>query len=87
MVQLSLTGARGDEKLRPLEVPGSYRAGFPDDVVPENVARLYARMGSDIRNGTRTAPTFADAVAVHRIIDAVESAAKTGRRVAPIAGA
>ena len=33
MVQLSLTGSRGEEKtFRPLEVPASYRAGWPQDV-------------------------------------------------------
>ncbi len=81
MVQLSLAGARGDERaLRPLEVPASYRAGWPDNVVPGNVARLYARMAADLRNGTRTAPTFDDAIEIHRIIAAVESAAASGHR-------
>jgi hypothetical protein len=38
--------ARGDEKaFRPLEVPASYRSAWPEDVVPGNVARIYARMG------------------------------------------
>src|SRR5262245_21455871 len=48
MVQLSLIGARGEEKaFRPLQVPASYRTGWPQDVVPGNVARLYARMAQD----------------------------------------
>jgi len=81
MVQLSLKGARGDEKaFRPLEVPASYRSGWPEDVVPGNVARVYARMARDLREGTRTAPSFEDAVAVHRIIKAIERAAENGRR-------
>ena len=42
MVPLSLKGARGEEKaFLPLEVPVSYRSGWPEDVVPGNVARLY----------------------------------------------
>jgi predicted dehydrogenase len=82
LVQLSLTGARGDEKaFRPIEVPASNRSGWPDDVVPGNVARIYARMARDLREGTRTAPSFEDAVALHRVIAAIETAAETGRRV------
>lgn len=84
MVQLSLEGARGEEReLRPLEVPPSYRAGFPDNVVPGNVARIYARMAADLREGTHAAPSFDDAVRVHRLIAAIEEAADSGRRIAP----
>jgi predicted dehydrogenase len=82
MVQLSLKGARGTEKtFRPLEIPASYLSGWPEDVVPGNVARLYARMARDLREGTRTAPTFEDAVAVHRIIAAIEKAAESGNKL------
>ncbi|AMK23075.1 gfo/Idh/MocA family oxidoreductase [Sphingomonas histidinilytica] len=78
MVQLSLAGGRGDEKeLKPIEVPADLRTGWPDDVVPGNVARVYARMAKDLRDGTRTAPPFDDAVAVHRIIAAIEDAAQS----------
>jgi predicted dehydrogenase len=81
LVQLSLMGARGGEKeFRALEVPASYRSGWPEDVVPGNVARLYARMARDLRDGTRTAPSFEDAVAVHRVIAAIEKAAESGSR-------
>jgi predicted dehydrogenase len=81
LVQLSLKGAQGDEMaFRPLEVPASYRAGWPDDVVPGNVARIYARMARDLREGTRTAPSFEDAVAVHRVIAAIETSAENGCR-------
>ena len=84
MVQLSLKGARGDEKaFQPLEVPASYRAGWPEDIEPGNVARVYARMARDLREDTRMAPSFEDAVAVHRIIDAIERAAESGCRTAP----
>ncbi len=84
MVQLRLKGGRGDERtLRPLEVPVSYRAGWPGDVVPGNVARVYARMAADLRQGTRTAPSFDDAVGLHRLLAAIEAAADSGRRVAP----
>ncbi|MCG7505175.1 Gfo/Idh/MocA family protein [Mesorhizobium retamae] len=82
MVQLSLQGARGEDKVfRPLEVPASHRAGWPREVEPGNVARLYASMADDLQNGTRTAPSFDDAVAVHRIIAAIEKSAESGKRV------
>ncbi|OYC99546.1 hypothetical protein [Rhizobium sp. N324] len=82
MVQLSLMGGRGEEKtFRPLEIPASYRVGWPQDVEPGNVARLYARMARDLRDGTRTAPSFEDAVAVHRVIAAIERAAESGSRI------
>lgn len=84
MVQLSLAGARGEEKsFRSLEVPASYLSGWPDKVEPGNVARIYARMARDLREGTRAAPSFEDAVAVHRIIAAIEKAAENGKRIAP----
>ncbi|MBV8509515.1 MAG: Gfo/Idh/MocA family oxidoreductase [Xanthobacteraceae bacterium] len=82
MVPLSLRGARGEEKmLTALEVPISYRLGWPNDVEAGNVARLYSRMARDLREGTRTAPSFDDAVGLHQIIAAIETAAETGGRV------
>ncbi|WP_244546191.1 Gfo/Idh/MocA family oxidoreductase [Bosea sp. OK403] len=82
MVQLALKGIRGEEKaFRPIEVPASYRAGWPEAVEPGNVAHVYAGMAHDLRHGTRTTPRFDDAVAVHRVIDAIERAAESGRRV------
>jgi predicted dehydrogenase len=85
MVELSLAGAqRADKAFRALEVPASYRSGWPKDVEPGNVARVYARMARDLREGTQTAPSFEDAVAVHRIIEAIEKAAESRRRIALI---
>lgn len=77
MVPLALSGGHGEDRtLRTLKVPSSYRSGWPDDVVPGNVARVYARMANHLRNGTSTAPTFDNAVGLHRIITAVEEAAE-----------
>jgi predicted dehydrogenase len=82
MEQLSLYGVQdGETAFRPLELPASYRSGWPEDPVPGNVARLYARMAQDLRNGTHTAPSFDDAVAVHRVIAAIEKAAESGSRI------
>lgn len=82
MAQLSLTGVRGEGRVfQPLEVPASYPSGWPEQVEPGNVARLYARMACDLREHTHSAPSFEDGVAVHRVIDAIERAAESGRRV------
>jgi hypothetical protein len=40
-------------------------------------------MASDVREKTRTAPSFDDAVELHRLIGAIEVAADSGRRVRP----
>lgn len=50
-------------------------------MVPGNVARVYTRMAQDLREGTNTAPSVENAVAVHRILAAIEKAAENGSRV------
>ncbi len=83
MVQLSLAGGRGNEPaLQTLTVPVSYYESLPPEPIPGNVARLYARMAADLRTGTRTAPSFEDAVALHRLIAAIEESSERGLRLA-----
>lgn len=50
-------------------------------LVPGNVARIYQRFADDLRHGTRTAPSFEDAVALHRVLHAIEKSADEGVRV------
>ncbi len=85
MVPLTLEGGRGDDRaLRAMEVPSAYREGVSvQDVVPGNVGRVYARMAADLRQGTRSAPSFDDAVELHRLLEAIEVAAAKGSRVSP----
>lgn len=76
IVQLSIRGANGDEReLTPLAPPASAYDGWPDSSVARNVAQLYAMIAQDIRTGTRSAPSFRDAVALHETIDAIERSA------------
>lgn len=83
MADLSLHGARGDEKVfQPIPIPDALREGWPEDAVPANVARMYATMASDLKNGTRTAPSFDDGVVLHRVIAAIEKAAVSGAKIA-----
>ncbi|MGE4552717.1 MAG: Gfo/Idh/MocA family protein [Desulfovibrionaceae bacterium] len=77
MAQLSLFGARGEEtELRPLTPPAEMYQGWPDSVIPRNVAGIYARVAKDIRTGTREAPSFQDAVKLHELLDAIERSSR-----------
>jgi predicted dehydrogenase len=81
IVPLSITGAQGKNRtLEPISVPDD---GIElDDNVPGNIARVYKRFANDLRTGSRTAPNFDDAVALHRTLAAIEEAARSGSRVA-----
>ena len=45
-----------------------------------NVAQADARFARDYREGTHFCPTFEDAAGRHRMLNAIETAAATGRR-------
>jgi hypothetical protein len=45
-----------------------------------DLAYLYAAYAKDRREGTRVAPTFADAMKMHRLIDLISAASSTGTR-------
>jgi predicted dehydrogenase len=72
-------GKRG-EGFSEIEVPSSYYFGLDEAPVARNVAGIYRLMARDIRQGTRGAPSFDDAVRLHRILDAVELSSNTGAR-------
>ena len=77
MIQLTVRGARGEKAdLDSLMPPASAYDGWPEPAAARNVARIYARLFDDICNGTQTAPTFQDAVALHELIDAIEQSAQ-----------
>lgn len=91
--ELSLTGgaARGFQAgLLALAVNGAHAdtadAGasmLPDTAV--NVARVYAALRDDIRNGSSTAPDFGRAVALSHLMDDVLASAADGCSVTPSA--
>ncbi|WP_221030224.1 Gfo/Idh/MocA family protein [Actomonas aquatica] len=77
MVQLTLRGARGDAtEMESLMPSAEAYAGWPEDALVRNVTRMYARLADDIQNGTHTVPSFQDAVALHEVIDAIETSAR-----------
>ena len=74
--QLTVLGARGEAtELTELMPPAEAYAGWPDNPVARNVARMYALVARDIREGTRLAPGFGDAVALHDVLEAIERSA------------
>jgi predicted dehydrogenase len=73
-----------DEGLQDLTIPDSYYWG-PDSLKNDaglvlNVAQAHRKFVKDIREGTSETPSFADAVKLHQLLDAVERAAQTGER-------
>jgi len=84
MFQLSLSGAKGDDRdFHPIALPADLAADVTDGPMVGNVRRVYAAMISDLRSGTKLAPTFEHAVELHQILASVEVAAATGTRVKP----
>lgn len=67
----------------PLDVPPNLLSGRSGCAVVGNVAGIYNRLAVDLRDGSRSAPTFDDAVAValHRTMAAIEQAAAGGQRI------
>jgi predicted dehydrogenase len=80
--EMDVRGGRGAQStLELLPVPEKYRWAPPQAPGPStNVAQAYARFARDYREGTHLCPTFEDAVTRHRMLNAIETAAATGRR-------
>src|SRR5260221_6514964 len=85
MFEMTVRGGKGAQSsLEVLPVPEQYRWSPPQSSGPSiNVAQAYARFARDYREGTHFCPTFDDAVTRHRMLDAIETAAATGRRQTP----
>lgn len=80
-----IEGARGDgQVLQVLPVPADYDWLVSNDLggSQRELASLYAAHARDVRDGTSTAPTFADAVAMHGLLDKIEQSDRSGHRVA-----
>jgi predicted dehydrogenase len=67
--------------VRDIEVPQKYVTANADiGIVATTVSNNYALLAADLKSGTKMAPTFTDAVILHRLINAVEQSAATGTR-------
>ena len=86
---LQVTADGGQAQIFEMTVRGGNGAQSSLEALPApqgpstNVARAYARFARDYREGTHLCPTFDDAVTRHRMLDAIEQAAATGRRQTP----
>lgn len=73
-----------DNELRELTIPDAYYSAphslYNDSGYVLNMAQAYSKFAKDIQEGTTLAPTFADAVKLHQLLDAVEKSAQTGER-------
>ncbi len=81
--ELTVRGAQGAaEDLTELPVPAKYRwvpDGLPGDS-RYNVAQFYARLAECIHEAKPMSPGFAEAVARHRLLDAIVRSSETGRK-------
>jgi predicted dehydrogenase len=83
---LTVAGAKGRNEPVELAVPAALTEKWPaltslDGAPAYNVGRAYAAFAADIENGTHSVPDFADAVARHEVIAAIERSADSGERV------
>lgn len=78
---VELHSAKPGEALTPVAVPSEYER-VPGDPTSMSytVAQAYAGLLADLEDHGHRTPTFADAVARHRLLDAIERAAATGTR-------
>lgn len=61
-----------NEDLKVIEIPKELYNQKPEHVIPRNVAGIYELIANDIENGTKTAPSFDDAVLLHELLDKIE---------------
>jgi hypothetical protein len=80
-----IEGSQGDGgEWHVLATPARYHT-IPDsslDVTVQDLAQLYAAFAKDRASGTSDARSFSDAVAMHRVIDAINSASSLHHTVA-----
>jgi predicted dehydrogenase len=79
-----IEGAHGDNlALTVLPVPDGYdwlpKSDLASSVV--ELGQLYAALAKDLNDGTHTAPSFADGIWMHRLLDGVARSSETGARV------
>jgi predicted dehydrogenase len=82
--EVSLHGAKGGNKLASMPVPDRFRFAAPGTPSGEafNVAQMYVQFARAIRGGESRQPTFATAVELHHLVDAIKQASDSGREFA-----
>ncbi|GAB2448622.1 Gfo/Idh/MocA family oxidoreductase [Conyzicola lurida] len=82
----TISGSQGSDRLTALTIPERFTDQTPGlellvNTTAYSVARMYDTFAADLREGSRNAPDFAEALRTFRVIDAVENAAISGARV------
>jgi predicted dehydrogenase len=79
--ETSLHGAKGGNTPAPLPVPErfSFTAPGTPSGEPRNVGQMYTLFARAIRGADSGQPTFATAVELHRLVDAIKQASDSGR--------
>jgi predicted dehydrogenase len=78
---VSLHGAKRGNTLAPMPAPERFTFAAPGTPSGEahNVGQMYALFVQAIRTGESRQPTFATAVELHHLVDAIKQASDTGR--------
>jgi predicted dehydrogenase len=81
--QVFLHGAKGANTLAPVPLPARLTLAAPATPSGEavNVGQMYTLFAQGIRDGKSRQPTFATAVELHRLVDAIKEASDNGREV------
>jgi predicted dehydrogenase len=74
-------GRKGENGYEELDIPDPFPIDADDAVAARNVAGVYRLIADDLRHGTRTAPSFDHARALHQVLHAIEQSSETGNRV------
>jgi len=81
--EVSLHGAKSGNTLAPIPVPERFTLAAPGTPPSEaiNVGQMYTLFARAIHDGESHQPTFATAVDLHRLVDAIKQASDTGCEV------
>jgi predicted dehydrogenase len=81
--EVSLREAKRGNTLEPIQVPERFTLVAPETPSGEalNVGQMYTLFAQAIRNSESRLPTFATAVDLHRLVDAIKQASDSGREV------
>ena len=80
---VSLHGARHGNRLAPIQIPERFNLAASGTLPGEaiNVGQMYTVFARAIHNGNSQHPTFATAVELHHLVDAIKQASDSGREV------
>jgi len=81
--EVALHGAKGGNTLAAIPVPARFTLAAPGTPSGEamNVGQMYTLFARAIRDGHSRQPTFATAVELHLLVDAIKQASENGREV------